>query len=194
MTCSGCGYHILQAPAPFRQTHLCVHPYGENMPFGLAGELTHHVDRLLAMQGITLSRACHAEDALLSGLVVAATTGISPNGIGIRISAYQLSASILSILRAPNGDVLWQFQTDARENFLPPQNQVVFDALAIEANRRNALVRLAQNAAHTIVAQLIVANWQFEHAQSENSAKNPTRTLPPLQNPSLKLEPPHEEP
>jgi hypothetical protein len=156
---TACGYQVLRADRPFGAARLTLIPFAEDVPVGLSPDLALALGRELAAQGVALTLDPAVADMKLSGRVVTSSTLRSPAaGVGAPVPAYDIRVQILATLVDRAGKQLWATQVDASEGFLPSVTPSDNTLLETEANRRRALLRLADTAAHAIVERLAVAS------------------------------------
>jgi len=152
----GCGYHLVNARAPFGLRRVAVVPFVEDEIAGISADLAQELATELGAMGVDLTADRGSADAVLAGHIVSARTYpiVSPKGI----LSYQVSVVVLATLTKASKEV-WRSQIEAHDDF-PPTAQPASEpggALVTEASRRMALHRAAQRAAREIRERLVLA-------------------------------------
>jgi len=170
---TACGYQVLRGDRPFGASRVALVPFAEDVPVGLSPELASALAQQLAAEGMSIILDEQAADAVLSGRVVTSRTVQSPSsGVGARVPAYDIRVKIVAWLNDKAGKELWRTEVELGEAFLPsirPSGEVDVNGtlkpndnvlLETEANRRRALLRLADVAARTITERLAIAGTE----------------------------------
>jgi hypothetical protein len=154
----GCGYKLVRPCAPFGASPVAVVPFLEDEPVGIAPDLAQALAELLAASGATLTNDRHAADAVLTGRVLTITTAPVANP-SATIQMYRVTVTLLATLTRGKTE-LWRSQLTVSDDFLPatPAPLAPTTELATEANRREALRRLARAAAQSLADQLRLAS------------------------------------
>ncbi|MBI5507565.1 MAG: hypothetical protein HY903_02310 [Deltaproteobacteria bacterium] len=156
---TACGYRLLYADKPFGAAAVAVLPFVEDTPVGLTQDLALALNQRLAAAGVHLTTDEAHADAVLSGRLVGSQTLQSPAaGIGARVPAYDLRLQLQAWLTDRQGKELWRTALELSESFLPSTATGDTVLLETEANRRRALLRLADAAARVLVERLGVAS------------------------------------
>jgi outer membrane lipopolysaccharide assembly protein LptE/RlpB len=156
---ASCGYTVVRGDAPFGAHRIAVIPFQEDEPIGLSTELSRELAVLLAADGVHVTANAESADGVLTGVVLAAASSISPVAASGRIPAYRLRVVVRA--RLIDGErELWTASVNANDSFLPSESpaSVETQTLETEANRRRALGRLAVSIARDLHQQLVIAS------------------------------------
>ncbi len=150
---SACGYTLLRGDRPFGASAIMLLPFREAAPVGVSPLVTEALSARLLAEGVQLVRAADHADAVLSGEVVDETWRLSP---GAQAQAYQVTLRIRAKLVGKDGASKWESEVLVSDDFLTVSGGEL-DLLATEANRRRALVRMAERAAAELCEQMVMA-------------------------------------
>jgi len=162
---AGCGYRVVRGDNPFGAEKIAVIPFAEEEPIGISGVVARELAALLARDGVHIVMSPEHADAVLSGTVLSEQTSKSPvAATGTTVPAYRIAVTVEAHLKRHN-EKLWSGQANSRDSFLParaPQSNdwdtqhAQTHTLQTDANRRQALERLAVDLAHTLHQQLVI--------------------------------------
>jgi hypothetical protein len=153
---SGCGYSVVQNRQPFGLTTIAVVPFAEDEAVGIAADLAQELSQQLAAGGTGLALSESGADGVLSGTVLAARTGNSPvSRIGQMAPSSSLVVMLDVVLRS-HGREVWRRTVNVADDYLPGGGYNTA-LLATETNRREALRRIAGEAARQIYKELLYA-------------------------------------
>ena len=152
LSLQACGYGPVRSDVLFGASRIALMPFAESNSVGLAPLMADHLARLLQADGVVLTLDPDRAQAVLDGRIDVATR---PSATRAGIQSFQLSAVIHAELHDRDGKVLWSGGSSASEDFLPVLGSDV-QPLFTETNRRFAIHRLAEQAAHRVHAALSI--------------------------------------
>jgi hypothetical protein len=152
---AGCGYAPLVTAAPFGAQRIAVLPFLEDEAVGIAPDLLQELSTLLAQGGTTLTVDRQHADAVLTGTVTESRAAPAP-GFASVVSSYELSIVVKAkLVRAD--DTLFTTTVTATDDYLTSRDGTTSAPLLTEANRREAVRRLARTLARQLYDQLAMA-------------------------------------
>ncbi len=146
---------------PFGAKSIAVVPFDEMEPVGVGSEVAHELSLLLGSSGVRLSASTSSVDGVLRGIVLDSRTTASPvSEPGQPIRSYQISLLVRATLESPEGKPYWSAEVPVRDDFVPADvgSTAATAPLSTEANRREALKRVAREAARALYDELMTAS------------------------------------
>jgi len=172
---AGCGYTSLHHGTPYGVRRLALVPFGEQQPLGMSPDLAHALALELAACGVELVPSRSDADGVLSGEVTNIMT--LPSTVGSGVAAYGVRALVGATLNV-GGRVVWTTAQWVADDYQPGSGGLEY-SLATEANRREAVRRMAVAAAQQIRTALVLAAAQAPQPTSvttSTTASAPTTT------------------
>jgi hypothetical protein len=155
---SACGYRPLVSATPFGAERLAVLPFLEDEAVGIAPDLVQELSALFAEGGTRLTSDRQGADAVLTGKVKRSAASPTPN-LSRVISSYELTVEIDA--RLVRGEkTVFATTLSATDDYLADPSDTRSSPLATEANRREAVRRLARVLARRLYDRLAMAGLE----------------------------------
>lgn len=153
-TADGCGYRTLGPRAQLSATSICIMPFSESGPAGVAIDLATELGQALAAEGFTIEPDAARADSVLTGQIELRNV---PGTTLQTVQLYTVDVTITAELWGTGHEPLWQEAISLQEDFLPTDAALDIEPLVTERRRRVAIGRLTERAAQELAQAMRVA-------------------------------------
>jgi len=167
----GCGYHFIDASAPYGVATMVVVPFQENEPVGLSQSLARELAILLAQRGVSIRTSSTERSGRLQGVITSSHVSPAPtSSVDTSVPSYRLRITVKAHLTGPDGDSLWKKSYTLNDTFLSASGYSPETALVTESQRRKAMFRLGQEFSKRIVEDLALTSALSSSGDLQNAS------------------------